>query len=249
MALATLGTMILWFGWYGFNPGSTLGLGGGAPAGVGTFSSWTSLVVVNTTLAAAAGGVTSMIFSFFRTRKWDLPSSMNGTLAGLVGITASCAYVSPAGAILVGIVTGVAVLLATDLLEVLKIDDPVGAFPVHGVCGILGTLSIGFLADPSLTFNTVMAGKAGLLYGGGFELLGVQAFGSFSSVVYVAITAAIMFGLLKVINRLRVNKAADVVGIDVYEHGASIWPDMLPLPDDGSLAASEKRATAPATGD
>jgi Amt family ammonium transporter len=241
LAYATLGTMILWFGWYGFNPGSTLGLGN--PGLVG-------LVTLNTTLGAAAGSMSTIIFVYLRSRKWDLSATLNGSLAGLVAITAPCAFVEPWAAVIIGLVAGVLVILAADFVESLKIDDPVGAFAVHGACGIWGTLSIGLFAQSSLTFAGAMAGKAGLFAGGGLEMLGVQALGSISTIIYVGITSVIMFGALKAINRLRVARRADEIGIDVYEHGASLWPDVLPLPDESALAASESLAKkSPAVGD
>ncbi|MCU0498766.1 MAG: ammonium transporter [Anaerolineae bacterium] len=241
LALATLGTMILWFGWFGFNPGSTLGAYGQG--------SLIGLVTLNTTLGAAAGGLATMFFIFFRTGKWDLVYTLNGTLAGLVAITAGCAFVSPTSGILIGLIAGILVVLATDLIEMLKIDDAVGAFPVHGVCGIWGTIAIGLFADSTLTTFGANAGKAGVLMGGGFEILGVQVVGSLATIAYVSVASVLMFGLLKVINRLRVNKKADIIGIDVYEHGASIWPDVLPFPEDVPAGGETKGATAPAAGD
>jgi Amt family ammonium transporter len=123
----------------------------------------------------------------------------------------------------------------------------VGAFAVHGACGIMGTLAIGLFGEPSLTIIGPMAGKAGLFLGGGFELLGVQFLGSLATVVYVSITSVLMFGLLKAVNQLRVNRKADAVGIDVYEHGVSLWPDVLPFPEEGVEVGVPKKATA--TGD
>jgi Amt family ammonium transporter len=247
LAYATLGTMILWFGWYGFNPGSTLGLGGGAPEGVGTFANWASLITVTTTLGAAGGAMMAMFVQFFRTGKWDLSYALNGTLAGLVAITPACAYVSPLAAIIIGLTAGVLVIIVVEVVERAKIDDPVGAFAVHGACGMMGTMAIGLWADPTLTFNTVMAGQGGLFTTGNLGLLGVQITGSLATVAYVAVTAVIMFGALKLVNRLRVNSKADAIGIDVYEHGASIWPDVLPHPDDVVETGSPKKA--PAVGD
>lgn len=241
LGFATLGTMILWFGWYGFNPGSTLGAVG--------YGGLIGLITLNTTLAAGAGAMSAMIFVYLRTGKWDLGATLNGSLAGLVGITAGCAFVAPFPAILIGLVGGILVIIAAEAVERAKIDDPVGAFAVHGACGIMGTLAIGLFGESSLTVVGPMAGKAGLLTGGGLELLGVQVLGSLSTIIYVAITAVIMFSLLKVINRLRVNKQADEVGIDVYEHGASLWPDVLPAPGDQPVVGSDKRASAPAVGD
>ncbi len=240
MGYATLGTMILWFGWYGFNPGSTLGAVG--------YGDLIGLVVLNTTLGAAAGGLATMFFMYARTGKWDLGNTLNGTLAGLVGVTAGCAFVSPVGALAIGVTGGILVILVADFIEKMKIDDAVGAFAVHGACGIMGTLAIGLWADPSLTIIGPMAGKAGLFLGGGVELLGVQLTGSAATIVYVSVTSVLMFGLLKAVNRLRVHHKADVIGIDVYEHGASIWPDVLPMPEDVPVEGG-KRATAPAVGD
>lgn len=240
LGYATLGTMILWFGWYGFNPGSTLGMGN--PGLVG-------LVTLNTTLGAAAGCMVSCFYQYMRSGKWDLSATLNGSLAGLVAITAPCAFVEPWAAVLIGGVAGVLVIVAADAVERAKIDDPVGAFAVHGACGIWGTLSIGLFALPTLTFAGEMAGKGGLFTSGdGLALLGVQALGSVSTIVYCSVTAVLMFGLLKAINRLRVAKKGDEIGIDNYEHGVSVWPDVLP-PTDVEPALVRSPATAPAIGD
>jgi Amt family ammonium transporter len=239
LSLATLGTMILWFGWYGFNPGSTLGAYG--------YDSLIGLVALNTTLAAGAGAMTAMIVMFFRTGKWDLGFTLNGSLAGLVGITAGCAFVQPLGALIIGLLAGIVVIIAVEVIESLKIDDAVGAFAVHGACGIFGTLAIGLFADPTLASFGSNAGKAGLLMGGGLDILGTQFLGSAATVIWVAVTSGIMFFALKAINRLRVSSKADVVGIDVYEHGASAWPDVLPFPEDTlSPGMATGMATTPA---
>jgi Amt family ammonium transporter len=235
LALATLGTMVLWFGWYGFNPGSTLGTGN--PGLIG-------LVTVNTTLAASAGALAAMFFSYARSGKWDLGMTLNGSLAGLVGITAGCAFVVPWASVLIGLVAGVLVILVVDLIESLKIDDPVGAFAVHGACGIFGTLAIGLFGQPELT-----NGVGGLLMGGGVDMLINQAIGSVATIVWVGATAGVMFLALKAVGRLRVNPKADEVGIDVYEHGASLWPDVLPVGDDGMMMPSGSPVSAPAAGD
>ncbi len=241
LAYATLGTMILWFGWYGFNPGSTLGAGN-----VGLIG----LVTLNTTLGAGAGCVTAMFFHYFRTGKWDLGITLNGSLAGLVAITAGCAFVMPWAAIPIGAIAGVLVILAAEAVERIKIDDPVGAFAVHGACGIWGTLAIGIFGQAELTFGE-FAGKGGLLAGGGADLLIVQLMGSAATIAFIAVSSVIMFGALKAVNRLRVHPTADDIGIDVYEHGASIWPDVLPLPGttpEGKPGVGSV-STAPATGD
>jgi Amt family ammonium transporter len=243
LALATLGTMILWFGWYGFNPGSTLGTGNAALIG---------LVTLNTTLGAAAGALASMFWQFARTGKWDLAYTLNGSLAGLVAVTAPCAFVEPWAALVIGAVGGVIVILAADLVEKLKIDDAVGAFAVHGACGIWGTITVGIFAIPGMLFagpfavGGALEGQGGLIYGGA-SLFGVQLLGIAAIIAYVAVTALVMFGAIKAIKNLRVPAKADQVGIDVYEHGASIWPDVLPTPDEKPAAGAMKRS--PATGD
>ncbi len=240
LGYATIGTMILWFGWYGFNPGSTLGMGN--PGLVG-------LVTLNTTLGAAAGCMVSTFYQYMRSGKWDLATCLNGSLAGLVAVTAPCAFVEPWAAVIIGGVGGILVIVAAEAVERAKIDDPVGAFAVHGACGIWGTLSIGLFAVPTLTFAGEMAGKGGLFTSGdGLALLGVQALGSASTIVYCSVTAVLMFGLLKVINRLRVASKADEIGIDNYEHGVSVWPDVLP-PAEAEPALVKSPVKAPAIGD
>ena len=214
LALATLGTMILWLGWYGFNPGSTLIMGDGGLVG---------LVALNTTLAAGAGALTAMFIIYFRTGRWDLTFTLNGTLAGLVAITAPCAFVTPGSSVIIGIVAGVLVIAAVELVESLKIDDPVGAFAVHGANGIWGTLSIGLFAQEGLFASS------GLLLGGTADQLLIQLVGVGAVVAWAGVTSFLMFGGLKAINRLRVDKVADTIGIDAYEHQASLWPDVLPM--------------------
>lgn len=220
LGLATLGTMILWFGWYGFNPGSTLGAGNTGLIG---------LVTINTTLGAGAGMVVCMLLVWFLTGKWDLTFTLNGSLAGLVAITAGCAFVTPVFAIIIGAIAGVIVYYAVEAVERMKIDDPVGAFSVHACCGIWGTIAIGLFAEPALAFGEY-AGEGGLLMGGGTGLLVTQLIGSASTIVFIAVTSVIMFGTLNMVNRLRVDPVADQTGIDAYEHGVSLWPDILPMP-------------------
>ncbi len=235
LALATLGTMVLWFGWYGFNPGSTLGTGD--PGLIG-------LVTVNTTLAASAGTLASMFLGYARSGKWDLSLTLNGSLAGLVGITAGCAFVAPWASVVIGLAAGILVILVVDLIEALKIDDPVGAFAVHGACGIFGTLAIGLFGQPELT-----NGVGGLLLGGGVDMLVNQAIGAGATIIWVTATASAMFLGLKAIGRLRVNPKADAVGIDIYEHGTTVWPDVLPVPEDGGMVKGGVTVSAPAVGD
>jgi ammonium transporter, Amt family len=213
LGLAALGTMILWFGWYGFNPGSTLGTAN--PGLIG-------LVTLNTTLGAGAGALSGMVYQYFRSGKWDLVYCLNGSLAGLVGITAGCAFVAPWAAVLIGLTGGILVVLGIDLIEAMHIDDPVSAFAVHGINGMMGTLAVGLLGQAELTLNK----KAGLFLGGGFDLLGVQILGLVAITAFTVAFGFLMFGGLKAIGRLRVDSDADKVGIDAYEHGATVWPDV-----------------------
>ncbi|MDC7222236.1 MAG: ammonium transporter, partial [Spirochaetales bacterium] len=203
--LASLGVFILWFGWYGFNAGSTLSVGDGKAI---------SLVAMNTSLAAAAGGILAMVTVWFKTGKPDLSMALNGALAGLVAITAPCAFVSPGAALIIGAVGGVLVVLVTLKLDHLKIDDPVGAFPVHGVNGIWGTLSIGLFGQKALGLST-----DGLLLGGGFSSLWVQFVGAASIALFVALAMGIVFFILDKTLGLRVSVEEEYRGLDIIEHG------------------------------
>jgi ammonium transporter, Amt family len=218
LGYATIGTMILWFGWYGFNAGSALTLSNTGLVG---------LVVVNTTLAASTGAIAAMLYIYFRFKQWHLFCGLNGSLAGLVGVTAGCAYIMPWAAALIGLVAGVLVLVVVDIIEWFEIDDPVGAFAVHGSCGMMGAIAVGLFGHPALTMNK----KAGLFLGGGFDLLGVQIGGVAAIVMFTVVFSFVMFGALKAVGILRVNEEADRIGIDVYEHGASAWPDVYPIDD------------------
>ncbi|MBL8117558.1 MAG: ammonium transporter [Anaerolineae bacterium] len=229
LGLALLGTMILWFGWYGFNPGSTLGAVGVA----GTIG----IVTLNTTLGAGAGSLSAMFYQYARTGKWDLVACLNGSLAGLVAITAGCAFVSPAASIIIGLVGGILLLLASDLLEKIKVDDAVGASAVHLACGVWGIISLGLFAEPTLTpfAANVKAGFGGILVAGGsIDILVTQIIGSLATIAWVGGTSFVMFAALKAVGRLRVNPKAEMEGnfIDAYEHGQTIWPDILALPDE-----------------
>jgi Amt family ammonium transporter len=232
MVSATLGTFILWFGWYGFNVGSTLNAQ--SPGLMG-------LVTLNTTIAAATGSGAAMFFAYFRSGKWDLPAILNGSLGGLVGITAGCAYVSPSSAFIIGLVAGILVILAADLVEKLKIDDAVGAFAVHGACGAWACLAIGLFGLPALTGN-----EAGLLVGGGVSQLIAQAVGVGVIAAYVAVTGVIMWTIVKSLGILRIPAKAEEMGIDAYEHGQSIWPDVLPLPETVESVESLRKVPASA---
>jgi len=218
MALAALGTFILWFGWYGFNVGSTLGASDPNQLG---------LVVVNTTLAAASGVLGAMFFMYTRTQKWDVAFILNGSLAGLVAITAGCAAVTPIAAIAIGLLAGILVVISVSVVEKMRIDDAVGAFSVHGVCGAFGTLMIGIVGSAAL-------GAPSLLDGGTLATFGSQLVGVVGVAVWAAVTSFLMFGALNAANILHVDPEAERVGIDAYEHGATLWPNVLPLgePDE-----------------
>ncbi len=239
LGLATIGTMILWFGWYGFNPGSTLGTGNTGLIG---------LVTVNTTLAAGAAMVVTMLVQYFRSGKWDLVYALNGSLAGLVAVTAGCAFVTPSSSILIGAVGGVLVIYAAELIEKLRIDDPVGAFAVHGACGIWGTIAIGLFGLPGLTYGMEASAAGGLFYGGGASLLGVQLIGSLAVIAFTAVWGLIMFGGLKAIGHLHVASVVDDVHvfIDDFEHGQAIMPDVRPVPETDAPSSMPSGATAPA---
>jgi Amt family ammonium transporter len=197
--LACLGVFILWFGWFGFNPGSTLAVGNGADL---------ALVAMNTNLSAAAGGVSAMIVVWILMGKPDLSMAMNGALAGLVAITAPCAFVSPAASILIGAIGGVIVVLGVLLLDRIRVDDPVGAVPVHGMNGLWGTISVGL-------FDV----KDGLFYGGGAKLLGTQVLGTFTVTLFVIASMGVVFFLIKQTIGLRVSRDEELRGLDIGEHG------------------------------
>lgn len=203
--LASLGVFILWFGWFGFNPGSTLGVGDG---------SLIARVAINTNLAAAAGGILAMVTVWKMFGKPDLSMAMNGALAGLVAITAPCAFVEPLAALAIGAVGGILVVLGVVFLDKLRIDDPVGAVPVHGLNGIWGTLAIGLFGKKALGLA-----NNGFFYGGGFTQLGIQALGVFAVVAFVLVAMGIVFKLINATVGLRVSREEELKGLDIGEHG------------------------------
>jgi Amt family ammonium transporter len=221
LTIACIGGLILWFGWYGFNPGSTLSAMDFN--GIGR-------VAANTTLAACAAGMSAMFYAYPLAKKWDLGFTVNGFLAGLVAITCPCYWVSPGGSIIIGAIAGIIVVAAVNLLEWLRIDDPIGAVPVHGICGIWGTLSLGFFACGKYGVTgpfgaDVSAPLKGLLYGGGTNLLAAQAIGSVVVTLAVFIIAlAVMYGV-KAIGLLRVSKEGELDGLDIHEHGVPAYPE------------------------
>lgn len=218
LILSTLGVFILWFGWYGFNPGSTLL----AIDGI-------AHVAVTTTLAASASGLVAMAVSWIRTGKPDLSMTLNGVLAGLVAITAPCASVTTGYAVIIGIIAGVLVYFSCLFVEdKLKIDDPVGAISVHGVCGAFGTLSVGIFGSRAvdiLYWDETTAIKDGLVYGGGFGQLWTQLVGVASVFAFTFGTAFILFSILKATVGLRVSEEEETYGLDIGEHGMEAYPD------------------------
>lgn len=203
--LASLGVFILWFGWFGFNPGSTLGVGDG---------SLIARVAINTNLAAATGGIVALFTVWKLFGKPDLSMAMNGALAGLVAITAPCAFVEPGAAIIIGGIAGVVVVMGVMLLDKLHIDDPVGAVPVHGFNGIWGTLAIGLFGKESLGLMS-----DGFFYGGGLKLFGIQLLGTLSVVVFIVISMGIVFKVIQKTIGLRVDRNEELKGLDIVEHG------------------------------
>lgn len=211
--VAGLGVFLLWFGWYGFNPGSTT-----------TGNNTIAIIAVTTTLAAAAGANSAMFFTWLKFGKPDVGMTLNGALAGLVGITAGCANVSPLSAVIIGLIAGVLVVVSVMFFDKIKIDDPVGAVSVHGVCGAWGTLA------------------AGLFNSAGFSMkqVGVQLLGIGSCFLWAFGCGLILFKVIDMVIGMRVSKEEEMAGLDLCEHGASAYPDFQTVhfgamfnPDEG----------------
>jgi Amt family ammonium transporter len=223
MTIAAVGGVILWFGWYGFNPGSTLSAMDAAGCG---------RVAANTTLAACAGGLSTLAFVYPRNKVWDCGMTVNGFLAGLVAITCPCYWVTPFGSIAIGAIAGVVVVLGVDLLEYLRIDDPVGAVPVHGMCGVWGTLSLGLFACGKFGAPTPLgaddsAPVKGLFYGGGTDQLVAQLIGNLSIGVATFAVGMLLMYAVKLTGTLRVGKEEELEGIDMSEHGGPAYPELM----------------------
>ena len=214
LTLAGLGVFILWFGWFGFNPGSQL-------AASGTDNAMAiSLITINTNLAAAAGALSAMTISWMMFGKPDLTMCMNGALAGLVAITAPCAVVSPAASIVIGLIGGVIVVMGVRLLDAIKIDDPVGCIPVHAFNGMWGTIAVGIWGQKALGL-----GSDGLLHGGGFGQLGIQIMGTMACALFAMVTMSVVFAVVKGMMGLRVTQEEEIRGLDIEEHGIEAYSD------------------------
>lgn len=221
LTFAALGVFILWFCWFGFNGASTVAMDTDAAI------ESTSLIFFNTNLSAAVACCATLVFTWIRYGKPDVSMTYNAALAGLVGVTAGCDAVSPLGAAIMGAVFGIVIVLAVEFFDkVAKIDDPVGAISVHGVCGALGTVMTGL-------FATGVSTEKGLFYGGGFHLLGTQLLGVLSVAAYVTVVITIVFAIIKKTIGLRVDAEDEIAGLDVTEHGllsAYAGFSMLPEP-------------------
>ena len=207
LTLASLGVFILWMGWFGFNPGSQL-------AATGEVNRLAiSHVFLTTNLAAAAGGAATLFLTWIKYGKPSLSMTLNGILAGLVGVTAGCDVVSPSGSVIIGLVCGTVLVFSIEFIDhKLHIDDPVGASSVHGVCGILGTLMTGLLAT-----------DGGVLYGGGWHFFAVQGLGILVIDLWAALCGFLLFYGIKKLHGLRVGERVEEEGLDVYEHGESCY--------------------------
>ncbi len=208
LPLAALGVFILWLGWFGFNPGSQMAAD---PKPI-------ALIAVTTNIAAAAGAILAMITAWFKLKKPDAGMALNGALAGLVAITAPCAFVTPVAAVIIGAIAGVVVVFSVLIIENLRIDDPVGAISVHGVCGALGTLLLGLFHTEQGVFYAADTGAA-------FKFFGAQFVGVVTVFAWCMVTGFILFYGIKAIVGLRASEEEELEGLDYGEHGASAYPD------------------------
>ncbi len=214
MAIATLGALILWIGWYGFNPGSELAM-----------DQYVAYVAVTTSLAAAGGAIGATVISTITSGKPDLTMIINGILAGLVSVTAGCGNLTMVGAWVAGLIGGIIVVFAVSALDSAGIDDPVGAFSVHGVCGVWGTIVIGLWGVKGMAPDEFSVG-IGLFNGGGFSQLGIQALGCAAYAIWTLITCFIAWSVIGALfGGIRVTEKEEVEGLDIGEHGMEAYPD------------------------
>lgn len=215
LSIATLGCLILWLGWFGFNPGSQLAA-----------DSAVAYIAVTTNLGAAAGGVAATFVSWAMSGKPDLSMTINGILAGLVSVTAGCFVFGYAGAFWAGLIGGIIVVFAVGFFDSIKIDDPVGATSVHLVCGIWGTLAVGLFANPN-NFTQGGEGIAGLFYGGGLGQLGIQILGVLTVGLFTVVLSTIFWLVVKSVLGLRVSAEEEMKGLDIGEHGMEAYSGFL----------------------
>ena len=221
MPYAVLGTLILWFGWFGFNPGSTLGVVSGERIG------YFGYVALTTNLAAAAGALGGIFTAWLVLKRPDISMMLNGVIAALVAVTAASGFVAPWAAVVIGLVAGAIAVVGVLFVERIRIDDPIGAVAVHGMAGVWGTLATGIFAVPALASN-LATGTGGLLYTGSFHQLGIQALGLLA---VGAFTFSASFGVLwgmKALFGIRSEPETETTGLDVAEHGASGYPEFYP---------------------
>ena len=226
MSLAVIGLFVLWLGWFGFNPGSTMSFQN--PSDV-------VYILMTTNTAAIAAVLTSTATAWIFLGKPDLGMTINGCLAGLVAVTGGCAYVSIEISLLIGAIAGILVVFAVLFFDRLKIDDPVGATSVHLGCGIFGTLCVGLFAKEGVTS---LSTKNGLFYGGGFELLGVQIIGIIAVGAFVFAASSIVWLVLKKTIGIRVSREEEIAGLDIGEHGNVAYPDFAPVATDTELSSN-----------
>jgi Amt family ammonium transporter len=228
--MGAVGGLILWFGWYGFNPGSTLSAMDAV--GIGRVS-------FNTTLAACSAGLTALFYMYARTGTWDLSYTTNGFLAGLVAITCPCYWVTPTGAFFVGVGGAMVCVWAIDALEYLRIDDPIGAVPVHWVAGMWGTFSLGLFASgqfgaPTPTGADTSSVVKGLLYGGGVGQLKAQVIGILAVNIATLIVSFALMYAVKATGTLRIHREGEIEGLDLHEHGTVAYPEYVIHHHDGT---------------
>lgn len=236
MSLAVIGLFVLWLGWFGFNPGSTMSFQN--PSDV-------MHILMTTNSSAIAAVMTSTITAWIFIGKPDLGMTINGCLAGLVGVTASCAYVTVGASLLIGAIAGIIVVFAVMFFDRIGIDDPVGATSVHLCCGVFGTICVGLFAKEGVTS---LSTKNGLFYGGGFGLLGVQLLGIVAVGAFVFAASMLVWFILKKTVGIRVPAEEEIAGLDIGEHGNRAYPDFAPAVDSVDYSAVDTLAVAaPAT--
>jgi len=222
LTLAALGCFLLWFGWFGFNPGSTLS----------AYELRMSVIAVNTNMSAAVGACAALIVVWLKTKRLDLGMAMNGAIAGLVAITAPCAWVEGWAAAVIGLIAGIIVVFGVDLFDKLGIDDPVGAVSVHGLNGMWGLLSVGLFADGTYgNYTTALPHVTGLFYGGGWDQFIAQGIGALTCAVWAFGLGFIIFKVMDKLFGIRVSPQEEIEGLDLGEHGARAYPNFPVIED------------------